>query len=343
LRGRAAVLLALGWLALACSGPFPDAPPPEAPPPAPPASLSRPLALAPGLQTPAAADTRPALALDSDGVLMLLPPAPQGSSWSLGGRDPNSEDPRYFDLDGDSATRGEEDGIVYWSNPGHTLRYASGEPDGRTARFNIKASGGTQTYTWQSGAREQGYLSSPQDLRNFEATAYVRVRGATGADTSMSWKLRGGRHSGSDGASASCTGMLVPSGDESPAAYRELNHPHYDHVELAPRFPFRLQEGRWLAVKVVSYLVEGGTRNLLYLDGDPFDAEGRPRNGFRLYTEWDDRDGVPTGQYDQAATWGGWVNTFRVDGWQQVDLAILSAREIIPPAPGEPPPLASPP
>jgi hypothetical protein len=84
-------------------------------------------------------------------------------------------------------------------------------------------------------------------------------------------------------------------------------------------------------MKVLSYRVARGTRNLLYLDDDPFDAKGAPRNAFRLYAAWDDRDGVPTGHYDQAAIWGGWVTTLRVDGWNRVDVAILSAREVMPP------------
>ncbi|MGA9520989.1 MAG: hypothetical protein WBV82_05970 [Myxococcaceae bacterium] len=52
---------------------------------------------------------------------------------------------------------------------------------------------------------------------------------------------------------------------------------------------------------------------------------------FRLYTEWTDRDGENTGLYSTAATWASWVTSFRVDGWREVDFAILSAREIIPP------------
>ncbi|MGA9520094.1 MAG: hypothetical protein WBV82_01440, partial [Myxococcaceae bacterium] len=143
--------------------------------------------------------------------------------------------------------------------------------------------------------------------------------------------LRGGRHSVANRAEASCTGIMMPFGSEPPLAYRELNHPDYDQIALTPRFPFQLSEGRWLAIKVVSYRIEGGTQNLLYLDDDPFVGNGEPRNVFRLYAQWEDRDGGSTGQYRRAATWGGWVTTLRVDGWKHVDVAILSAREIIPP------------
>ncbi len=269
--------------------------------------------------------------LDSDGVVMLHRPSPNGSSWSLGERDPNAEDPQFFDLGGDSAIRGAEGGVTFWRHSGHALRYATGGLEGRTARFNIKASGGEQTYTWKSGASEEGFLGSARDLTNFEATAYLRVWGYTGVHGFIGWTLRGGRHSAAESEAASCTGMVLPFGDGPPMAYRELSHPLYDNIVLTPRFPFRVEEGRWLAIKVVSYRVSGGTRNLLYLDDDPFDAGGTPRNAFRLYARWDDRDGELTGQYSQAATWGGWMTTLRVDGWNHVDVAILSAREVIPP------------
>ncbi|MGA9523480.1 MAG: hypothetical protein WBV82_18600 [Myxococcaceae bacterium] len=312
------MLLCVGGLFGSCGAPSSDADPP----------VSAPLPPAPGLPE-LSRDRAPSL--DSDRVIMLLPPAPDGSSWSLGGRDPNTEDAQFFDLGGDSATRGQDGGITFWRHPGHALRYASGGLEGRTARFNIRAGGGSQTYTWNSGARESGFLASPRDLTNFEATAYLRVWGYTGVHVFIGWVLRGGRHSVAEGAEASCTGMMLPFGSEPPIAYRELNHPYYDQIALTPRFPFQLNEGRWLAMKVVSYRIEGGTKNLLYLDDDPFDVRGEPRNAFRLYAQWNDRDGVSSGQYRQAATWGGWVTTLRVDGWNEVELAILSVREIIPP------------
>jgi len=312
---RFGLLLGLGWAGTALASPA--------------ASPAEPLPL-----TLSASDTAGPAApqLDADGVIMALPPHPEGSSWSLGTQDPNRVDPEFFDMEGDPATRHTEGGLTYWSTPGHVVTYRSGMPDGRTVRLHMRPGGGTQTYTWLNGAREHGYIGTPRDLKNFEATAYVRVRDFNGTHTSMSWKMRGGLHLKADETLGSCVGMGVPHGDKPAPAFRELNHPFYDYVNLTPHFPYSLQEGEWLAVKIVSYGVEGGTRNLLSLDTEPFDAQGRPRNEFRLYTEWMDRDGEDTGLYSQAATWASWVTSFRVDGWRAVDFAILSAREVIPPA-----------
>ena len=272
------------------------------------------------------------LPLDPDGVVMLYPPAPGGTAWHLGSGDPNAGG-AFFDLDGDSATSSTENGVTYWTTHGHKITYASGAPDGITMRLDIIAAGDTQLYDWQNGALAHGYLGSPADLKNLEATVYVRVHTNNGTHTSMSWKIHGGRHTGSHDPRASCAELEVPYGGVAPKAARELNHPDYDYLDLTARFPYQVSDGKWLAVKIVSYFDPDGksTHNALYLDTDPFDAAGRPANHFQLYSEWDDVDGQSTGMYTQAALWAGWVTTFRVDGWQSVDFAILSAREILPP------------
>lgn len=284
---------------------------------------------APALAAPATPPA-PVAEVGPNGVGMLFPSESSGSSFHLGDGDPTDSKP-FFDMEGDKATPGLESGVPYWSTTGHRVTYASGKPAGKTVRLHLRPSGGKQTFTWRDGALENGFIGSPGDLLNFEATVYVRVHEDNGTHHSMSWKMRGGQHTKPEVARSSCVGMDVPFGGVSPQAYRELDHPTYDHLSLTPYFDYQLQEGRWLGVKVVSYLVEGGTRNLLFLDTHPFDASGTPRNEFRLFTEWHDRDGESTGHYNRAATWAGWETTFRVDGWRRVDFAYPSAREIVPP------------
>jgi hypothetical protein len=285
---------------------------------------------APALALPAKPPA-PVVDVGPDGVGMLFPAEAEGSSFDLGDGDPTDLEPR-FGMEGDAATPGTDAGVSYWSTAGHRVTYASGSPAGKTVRLHFRPGGGKQSFTWRDGALENGFLGSPADLLNFEATVFVRVHEDNGTHHSMSWKLRGGEHTKPETARASCVGLDVPFGGVAPQAFRELDHPTYDHVALRPHFDYQLQEGHWLGVKVVSYLVDGGTRNLLFLDTDPFDASGTPRNGFRLFTEWNDRDGESTGLYDRAATWAGWETTFRVDGWRRVDFAYPSAREIVPPA-----------
>jgi hypothetical protein len=281
---------------------------------------------------PALAETvAPVAEVGPDGVGMLFPADPDGSSFHLGDGDPTDAEP-FFDMEGDEAISGTDGGVPYWSTSGHRVTYASGKPAGKTVRLHLRPGGGEQNFTWRDGAMENGFIGGPGDLLNFEATVYVRVHEDNGTHHSMSWKMRGGKHTKPETARSSCVGMAVPFGGVAPQAFRELDHPTYDHLALTPYFDYQLEEGRWLGVKVVSYLVEGGTRNLLFLDTDPFDPSGTPRNQFRLFTEWFDRDGESTGHYDRAATWAGWETTFRVDGWRRVDFTYPSAREIVPPA-----------
>lgn len=268
--------------------------------------------------------------LDADGVLMLATPNPNGASWRLGTQDPNQVSSTYFVNYGDAPTKVVEGPLTFWTTTGEVITYSDGSPDGRTARFYMRPGGGTQRYGWNSGAQQYGYLATAKDLKNFEATAYVRVRGNLGKHVSMSWLLRGGSHSSNQPDFSSCTGLQIPWTGQSAKAFREYTHPNYDYVYLTPKFSYAFSEGRWLGTKVLSWNVTGGTMNRLYLDTDPFDAQGKPRNNFRLYLEWNDRN-TDTGRYTVAATWGGWQTSMRIDGWRNTDFTLLSAREILPP------------
>jgi hypothetical protein len=127
--------------------------------------------------------------------------------------------------------------------------------------------------------------------------------------------------------------MTLGPGTAGPVARfgKELVHPRYDYVPLEPRFAATLADDRWLGYKLVSYAVPGQPArvvNRLYLDAEPFDAHGRPRNRWRLLSEYVDVDGVATGQYDRVVDWGGWQTTLRVDGVESIDVAVYSLRPI---------------
>jgi hypothetical protein len=93
-----------------------------------------------------------------------------------------------------------------------------------------------------------------------------------------------------------------------------------------------------VALKVVSYAQPGRVVNRLYVDADPWDAAGRPRNDWRLMSEHVDVEGASTGRYAKLVDWGAFVTTLRTDGVESLDFAIVSAREIVaapPSTPGE--------
>jgi hypothetical protein len=265
-------------------------------------------------------------------VQQLFPSA-EGSSFYLGRQNPNQASPGMEIEKRTQASPETENGIDYWSVLAHDLDYASGG-SGKTARLHIHASGGEQRFTWQT---QSGYLSSPSDLSNQEFTAYVRVFGIIDPDrAAVSLKIRGGAHTNRDGDLASCTMFTFAPRDSRGVTRfgKELHHPDYDYVPLTPRFPVALTEGRWFGLKLVSYAALGVPRsvvNQLYVDDAPFDAQGRPANRFRLFSEYVDVEGADTGKYSKLVDWGGWQTTLRTDGITRLDFAILSVREIEPP------------
>jgi hypothetical protein len=272
--------------------------------------------------------------LDQDGVQMLFPSAP-GSSFRLGTGNPGAT-PQFVIEHGTPVTPGVEGGLHFWHLPSYQLTYASGDT-GWTSRCHIRPGGNTeQLYTWQT---QHGYLLNQNDLKNQECTVYIRVHGILDAPRAqVTLKIRGGAHTDKAPEQASCVMLTY-----SPASHgsitrfgKELTHPQYDYKTLAPAFSAVLQENVWVGLKLASWNdPHDPTRAIhrLYLDTDPFDA-GIPRNGWRLFSEFVDIEGTKltqAGQYTKLVDWGSWQTTLRTDGFESIDFAWPSAREIIPP------------
>ena len=257
---------------------------------------------------------------------MLLPSA-GGTSFRLGGSDPNNL--AGFAIERDvAATKRTLGSLGYWNTAPFSLNYSAGGT-GKTSRLHIIS--GPQNHTWKT---ENGFLSSPSDLRNQEFTAYVRVHDIFDSARAMvSLKIRGGQHIAGKGDLASCTMMTLAANGKTMFG-KELTHPSYDYVTLKPRFAASLAEGQWVGMKVVSYAKPSDPTkvvNQLYLDTSPFDGAGRPVNGWRLFSEYVDSEGVSTGRYSKLADWGGERTTLRTDGVSSLDFALVSAREVTPP------------
>jgi len=261
----------------------------------------------------------------------LFTPLVDGNHFLLDVTNPESASKDRFEATS-AARRASENQIAFLTFAGAPIQYADGTPDGVTIRLYAKA-GGEQTYTWRNGAREHGYIGSEKDLRHIEATVCMRLRDYNKTHASLSWILRGGAHTGSHNPRASCIGLQVPYAGLEASAFKELDHPDYDFIKLDRKFDYAIKENEWVAIKAVSLLEKDCTRNFLYLDADPLASSGQLSNNFRLYSEWIDRDGIPTGKYTTAALWAGWITTFRVDGWKSMDVAQFSVYEVASSAP----------
>lgn len=275
-----------------------------------------------------AADAGPAL--DPDGVLMLHPTKKGGQTFRLGALDPNTA-PDFEIERGTKATKATEGKLTYWNVLSHALDYASGG-SGWTSRLHVYHSKTkTQLYTWKT---QKGWLATPADLHDQEVTIYLRGHGALDAPRlAFTLKIRGGHHTASNPDQGSCTMMLFAGAATSGVARfgKELVHPQYDYVKLAPALPDVLTDGKWYGLKLVSYQLDAKQiRYELWLDSDPWDAAGQPRNGWKRLSEYVDVDGKDTGKYTALASWGGLLTTVRTDGWHDVDFTRYSVREIAP-------------
>lgn len=270
--------------------------------------------------------------LDAQGVRMLLPTLGGGTVLSLGQQDPNTAPNMAFDYK-IKAVAGFEAGVAFWTMPSVALDYSSGNK-GTTARVHLRAPGAKQRYNWKT---QQGYLSSPRDVRNQEFTVYLRVHELlTPTIAQAALKIRGGGHHTNDPDAGACTMMTF-----SPATHKtitrfgkELSHPVYDYVDLKPLFDAALRDNTWVGLKLLSWSARQNPAqviNQLHIDTTPFDATGKPANQWRLLSEYIDVEGKSTGRYTKLVDWGALQTTLRVDGYRSVDFAHMSVREITPP------------
>jgi len=267
--------------------------------------------------------------MDVDDVVKFYPDAP-GAPFHLGDADLNADGRLVLEQEG-SASAHDEGPLHFWTVAAYAFEYSEGGDAGKTARVHIQSEGASQRFDWQT---QMGFLAGPDDLGDQEFTAYVRVHGIFDPEHAVfELKVRGGQHTDDHPPLASCTLMTFAT-SAAPGVSRfgkELDHPLYDYVNLPLRFNTELFENRWYGLKLVSVVdSERPDRviNRLYVDDDPFSADGTPNNGFRLLTEYIDRAGVNTGRYDTLVDWRGVLTTLRVDGVDSVDIALLSARPI---------------
>jgi hypothetical protein len=295
-------------------------------------SLTRRAALCSTLLLTRWAQAAEPVALDADGVRMLLPTLPGGTVLRLGDQDPNTSAIVAFDYK-IKATRGTEGGITFWTMPCVALNYASGKK-GYTARVHLRVAGAKQNFNWKT---QKGYLGSTSDMRNQEFTVVLRVHDLlTPAIAQATLKIRGGEHHANDPDAGSCTMMtFAPASTKTVTRFgKELSHPEYDYVNLKLAFDAALQDNTWVGLKLLSWTNPKNSNqviNQLHINTAPFDNAGKPTDQWLLLSEYIDVEGKSTGRYSKLVDWGALQTTLRVDGYRNVDFAHLSVREITPP------------
>jgi hypothetical protein len=268
------------------------------------------------------------LTVDPDGVAMLHPSKPHGLDWRLG--DTDLKNLSTFKVHGAVCANRTEGSLKYWNLEAQPVSYSNGEV-GWTTSIDVYNSGiKRQRFDWKT---QKGFLGTVKDPKDQEVTIYMRGHGGL-SPSRLQWaiKIRGGEHSTRLPDRASCTMMTFGANSTRRITKfgKELTHPYTDYVKLRPLLPgCALEENIWYGLKLVSYRLNNwSVLNQLWLDTDPWDANGNPKNGWRMMSEFVDVRDKTTGRYSQVADWGGLITSVRTDGWHDVDFSLFSVREI---------------
>jgi hypothetical protein len=279
---------------------------------------------------------------DKDGVQMLFPSKSRDKEYYLSDAD-NINEGKFITTDNNNAVKKTEGNLAFWRVSGKDVHY-SDQSIGKTIRVNINAGGGLdghQENTWEDNPR---YIWTKNDSKNAEFTYYIRCSGkisghgiATNHVTCSS-KFRGGIHTGNHDPHASCCELVlrVGEGNTSLNYNFEYNHPDYVNDEDGTN---KLQAnndtevGKWFGRKTIVWTNSDGKSVTArdYIDLDPFTANGKPKNNWKPLQEkvfrTNSRETEDSTKYNVPPLWGG-MFTSRVDGFQTVDYAIVSLREI---------------
>ncbi|MGC2574008.1 MAG: Ig-like domain-containing protein, partial [Candidatus Nitrosopolaris sp.] len=286
--------------------------------------------------------------LDQFGVEELYPSAPGGEQWFFNPNDPNN-DPR-----------------TGASNEGPHTHFTQANPDGSWKVQSSMVRYGILTSTLfqenqintldQQQMAYQGYMLRPNDWKNVELTAYLRVNHATSSSNNGQAHIEFGAHGARNtnggtvgGFDSSCeatayhsntylTGRVKFEKDLKHTAGYSVESSDPQELDAVNTSEFNGQN--WIGIKAVIYNIGNGSVKVEQWVDDSSN-NFQPGNHWRKVLETiDDGQWGPTrgrignacggGEY-QVASWGGPIALFRWDNIDDMDIKDASVREITPP------------
>lgn len=254
------------------------------------------------------------------------------------------------------ATLKTENAFKYYIANTTFLEYGSNSPPGKSLRLGICAipgsKGQVQRHTWKE---KPEFLYDPKGIRNHEFTGFIRLhgdlnKGITDKNEKIHRALAFKVFGANDDKGRSVLETCYPV-DESDHVRANYDYEHFPYVYVRKTDAGGgikqffsgdyCQENKWVGLKHI-HITDGKTQSLnrLYVDTDPFDDNGKPRNNWKLKAEYVDKGSTEkdkdphTGKmegYDGIpCTWASQVDKIRIDGWDHVDFTLLSIREIDP-------------
>jgi hypothetical protein len=290
-----------------------------------------------------------------DGILQIYPTIQNGTEVYM----KNDPDKKKFNVSFGHGSHIEykkktEGNLTYFNTEGHGLNFHSGG-EGRSTRIDVYPDGGIwddkTKFNWKNNP---GYLYTEKGIKNGEFTTFIRVHGDLGEDDdeydhyAYAHKL-GGRD---EDKWRSLVEMVFPTKKNSDIRinydyfhfpYIRGESPHSSDINLLFN-PKKIEEDKWIGVKTIRKVSSDNksTHFEMCVDEDPFDNSGKPKNGWKKAATYEDV-GVKNYKYKDndeeeeianwpPLTWRCQKDVCRVDGYENVDFALFSDREIDPDA-----------
>ena len=286
-----------------------------------------------------------------DGVLQIYPTAQGGTEFYI-----NMDDPYSGPGPGSTSSNGQFNvsygsgsqfpinkktdsafgNMVYWNTHGSVVTYASGSPNGRSHRLDVYPDGGKwnnkTSYSWKSNP---GYLYTQAGIRSQELTYFFRGQSDLGSSIhhAAAYKI-GGRD---EDDIRSCIEMVYPTVTHDDVELN-YNYAHFPYVGDSSNVntitkPPRMAENVWIGCKVIKLVDDSNnfTDLIMYANDTPFNTDGTVNNTtwYKAATYHD--TGPPSGYSPRVACyWRCHKDLLRVDGFDFLDFALVSDREVDP-------------
>jgi hypothetical protein len=261
--------------------------------------------------------------LDENGVLMIFSSDPEGFSWSMKG-DLNNDSNLKLDIDG----RAEKVSDNTWAVKGRRGSLAGGREQ-LTCRLNIHGSNKSESFKNHEELRRREWMTDPiLDIGDQETTIFYKLEGFKNMNETVAKKIRGGSHSsGNNAFKSACVGLLLTFNEGDDKLFeKELFHPRTPKIKVNKLFNYSNILDRWIGDKITSLRQpDGSVINTQYIDTDPFDLDGKPKNNWKKVFEYIDKG-------KDVVNWKGRYSTIRVDdnpeGQCKVTFKFFSVRSI---------------
>ncbi|MGB8935249.1 MAG: Ig-like domain-containing protein [Candidatus Nitrosopolaris sp.] len=285
--------------------------------------------------------------LDQFGVEEIYPSAPGGEQWFFNPNDPNNDPRTGTSNEGPHTTFTQENPDGSWKVQASMVRYG-------VLTSTLFQENQISTLDQQQMAN-QGYMLRPNDWKNVELTAYLRVNHATSSTNNGEAHIEFGAHGARNtnggtvgGFDSSCEATAYHSNTYLTGRVKfekDLKHTagysvgSADPQELNAINTTEFNGQNWIGIKAVIYDIGNGSVKVEQWVDD-YSNNIQPGNHWRKVLETiDNGQWGPTrgrigsacgGGEFQVASWGGPIALFRWDNIDDMDIKDASVREITP-------------